>query len=63
MLISWGNFFSFLGIWAEAPEREKRDQVLGMAGREGGNEKNEREAPVGRHSAGGIKSVSGLPDP
>jgi hypothetical protein len=43
MLISWGNFFSFLGIWAEAPEREKRDQVLGMAGREGGMGRMERK--------------------
>ncbi|MBU1205762.1 MAG: hypothetical protein KKH04_02345 [Proteobacteria bacterium] len=42
MLISWGNFFSFLGIGAEAPEREKRDQVLGMAGREGGMKRMER---------------------
>jgi len=36
MLIGWGNFFAFLGIGAEAPKREKIDQGLGMAGREGG---------------------------
>jgi hypothetical protein len=40
VLISWDNFFSLLGVWPEIPEREKRDQVLGMAGREGEMKRN-----------------------
>jgi hypothetical protein len=40
VLIIWDNFFSLLGVWPEIPEREKRDQVLGMAGREGEMKRN-----------------------